>query len=119
MRGYGKTLSAILAVVLVLAGLWFLNRPTPPRAAAGGDGLAEAAKGDYRLVTTREVEALRRERPGDLLLVDTRQDWEYRGGHFAGAVNFALEPTAWSRWWKAGELGELLGPDKNRPVVFY
>ncbi len=28
-----------------------------------------------------------------LLLVDTRQEWEYRTGHLKGAVNFPMEPT--------------------------
>jgi hypothetical protein len=30
-----------------------------------------------------------------------------------------MEPTWWSRWRKADSLKELLGPDKDRKVVFY
>jgi hypothetical protein len=30
-----------------------------------------------------------------------------------------MEPTAWSRWRKAGALEALLGPDKDRLIVFY
>jgi rhodanese-related sulfurtransferase len=52
-------------------------------------------------------------------LVDTRQEWEFAMGHIKGAANFPMEPTAWSRWWKKGELAETLGPDKNRFIVFY
>ncbi|RPJ10359.1 MAG: rhodanese-like domain-containing protein, partial [Deltaproteobacteria bacterium] len=54
-----------------------------------------------------------------ILLVDTRQEWEYRTGHIEGAVNFPMEPTGWSRWRKADALKELLGPDQDRKVVFY
>ena len=57
--------------------------------------------------------------PAKVLLVDTRQDWEYRSGHIQGAVNFPLEPTAWSRWRSQGRLAALLGPDQDRLVVFY
>ena len=35
------------------------------------------------------------------MLIDTRQDWEYRTGHIQGAINFPMEPTWWSRWRKA------------------
>ncbi|MBW2207984.1 MAG: hypothetical protein JRG79_13830 [Deltaproteobacteria bacterium] len=55
----------------------------------------------------------------DLLLVDTRQGWEYRTGHMKGAVNFPIEPTWLSRWRKKGTLERFLGPDKNRFIVFY
>jgi rhodanese-related sulfurtransferase len=53
------------------------------------------------------------------MLIDTRQEWEYRAGHIAGALLFPMEPTWWARWRKAGALRELLGEDKDRLVVFY
>ena len=43
--------------------------------------------------------------------VRTRECCEIRG--------VPLEPTAWSRWWKRQALEHLLGPDKNRLIVFY
>jgi hypothetical protein len=46
-------------------------------------------------------------------LIDTRQEWEFRTGHIKGSVNFSMEPTAWARWSKAGELEEFLGPDRE------
>jgi rhodanese-related sulfurtransferase len=52
-------------------------------------------------------------------LVDTRQEWEYRTGHIKGALNFPMEPTWWARWRKAGDLRALLGPEKERGIVFY
>ena len=54
-----------------------------------------------------------------MLLVDTRQEWEYRSGHIRGALNFPLEPTWISRWRNKGALEKFLGPDKNRFIVFY
>jgi rhodanese-related sulfurtransferase len=80
---------------------------------------AEAARGGYRLITTTALAELYRQQRSTVLLVDTRQDWEYRSGHIEGAVNFPLEPTAWSRWRSEGRLAALLGPDRDRLVVFY
>jgi hypothetical protein len=34
-------------------------------------------------------------------------------------VDFPLEPGWWSRWRVKGRLSALLGPDKDRLVVFY
>jgi rhodanese-related sulfurtransferase len=53
------------------------------------------------------------------MLVDTRQEWEYRTGHIEGAINFPMEPTGWSRWRKADALLNVLGPNKNQLIVFY
>lgn len=111
---------ALAAVALSLAALWHLHRPLPPpREATWADVQAEARRGGYQLITTAELAAHYRQAPKDLLLVDTRQDWEYRAGHIQGAVNFPLEPTWWSRWRARGPLAERLGPDKNRFIVFY
>jgi rhodanese-related sulfurtransferase len=54
-----------------------------------------------------------------MLLVDTRQEWEYRTGHIKGALNFPMEPTWMSRWRNKGALENFLGPDKERYLVFY
>ena len=80
---------------------------------------AEAVRGGYRLINTEELTKIYQQPPADFLLVDTRQDWEYRSGHIKGAVNFPMEPTWWGRWRAKGRLAALLGPDKNRLVVFY
>jgi rhodanese-related sulfurtransferase len=81
--------------------------------------LSEAKKGGYRLITTAELSGLLEKGFDNLLLVDTRQEWEYRTGHIERAVNFPIEPTWWSRWRKAWALETFLGPDKNRTLVFY
>jgi rhodanese-related sulfurtransferase len=81
--------------------------------------LEEARQGGYRLIGTNELWQHYQANPQSLLLVDARQEWEYRTGHIKGAVNFPMEPTWWSRWRKKGALRKFLGPDKNRFIVFY
>ena len=117
-----RHLTAIIAAVAVLAtagALWWTSRAAAPRTSTWDDVLEEAKHGGYRLITTEELAAAYRRDPAAILLVDTRQEWEYRTGHIKGAVNFPMEPTWWSRWRKADALKELLGPDKDRTVVFY
>ena len=109
----------ILAVAAVLLALWLTHGAVAPREATWEDVLAEAKDGGYRIVTTQELGAKYSHNPDELLLVDTRQEWEYRTGHIKGAINFPMEPTWWSRWRKADALKDLLGPDKDRKVVFY
>ncbi|PIP42728.1 MAG: rhodanese [Deltaproteobacteria bacterium CG23_combo_of_CG06-09_8_20_14_all_60_8] len=114
---------------LVMITLWALacgilaggvaSAATPPPAATPESLRQEAAKGGYRLITGDEVRAMQVQDPGNLLLVDTRQDWEYAAGHIEGAVNFPMAPTWLSRLTKRGEMAQLLGPDKGRHIVFY
>ena len=109
----------LIAVVVALSALWFTTRAVMPKEATWDDVLTEAKNGGYRIITTQELGAEYAKNPNELLLVDTRQEWEYRTGHISGAINFPMEPTWWSRWRKADALKELLGPDKDRKVVFY
>jgi len=112
-------LLALAAAVLTLGTLWYINRPVIVQEATMADVRAEAARGGYRLITTEELARIYQQSPANLLLVDTRQDWEYRSGHIKGAVDFPMEPTWWSRWRAQGRLAALLGPDKDRLAVFY
>ena len=75
--------------------------------------------GGYKIITTEELSERYQKDANSLLLVDTRQEWEYRTGHLKGAVNFPMEPTWWSRWRKASALETFLGPDKDRTIIFY
>jgi rhodanese-related sulfurtransferase len=93
-----------------------LSNPAP-KEVTWEDVLTHAGKGGYQVITTEELSKLRHEK--DILLVDTRQEWEYRRGHIKGALNFPIEPIWWSRWRKAGALKAALGPDKERFIVFY
>jgi 3-mercaptopyruvate sulfurtransferase SseA len=119
MQRKGTTILALIAVVLTLGVLWYSNRPLITKEATWEDVKAEAQAGGYRLINTQELAKLYRQDPKQLLLVDTRQDWEYRTGHIQGAVNFSMEPTAWARWRSQGPLAKFLGPDLNRTIVFY
>jgi predicted sulfurtransferase len=99
--------------------VWYDNRTVTPKAATWEDVVAEAKRGGYQLIKTEELWERYRKDSGSLLLVDTRQEWEYRTGHIRGALVFPIEPTWLSRWRKKGGLNTFLGSDKNRFIVFY
>ena len=96
MENRRTTFLALAAVILTLGAVWYIHRPEIPQEATLADVQAEAVRGGYRLMTTEALAELYRRSPANFLLVDTRQDWEYRSGHIQGAVNFPLEPTAWA-----------------------
>jgi hypothetical protein len=114
-----KTVIAAIAVSLTIGYIWYGNRTVTPPKADWDDVRAEAIQGGYQLISTDKLWRQYKQNPANLLLVDTRQEWEYRSGHIRGAVNFPMEPTWLSRWRKKGELETVLGPDKNRLIVFY
>jgi rhodanese-related sulfurtransferase len=95
------------------------NRAVAPSQATWEDVLSEAKAGGYQIMTAEELAERYQKDPSRLLLVDTRQEWEYRTGHIRGALNFPVEPTWWARWRKSDDLKAFLGPDKERLVVFY
>jgi thiol:disulfide interchange protein DsbD len=102
-----------VAVFLTIGFAWYTHRPAPlPQEATWKEVEAQAKQGGYRLITTAELAELYRRSDDTLLIVDTRQDWEYRTGYIKGAVNFSLEPTWWSAWRSQRKLARLLGPDK-------
>ena len=119
MPRQGTTILALMVVVLTLGAVWYSTRPVITKEATWEDVKAEAITGGYRLINTAELANLYRQDSQKVLLVDTRQDWEYRTGHIQGAVNFSVEPTAWSRWRSQGPLAKFLGPDHDRTIVFY
>jgi rhodanese-related sulfurtransferase len=79
---------------------------------------AEARSGGYRLITTEDLAKRIQEAPDSLMVVDTRQEWEYAAGHVKGAENFPMEPTVWARYSKKAPMEQFLGSDKNRVIVF-
>ena len=119
MQRTGTAILALLAVVLTLGALWYVHRPVIEREPTWEEVQAQARKGGYRLINTAELAALSRQEAQKVLLVDTRQPWEYRTGHIKGARNFSMEPTLWSRWRSRKPLAKFLGPDRDRPIVFY
>jgi 3-mercaptopyruvate sulfurtransferase SseA len=119
-------MNAVYLVIFILIGVcligvvwWFFRRSAPPRKVEWMDVQAEAERGRYRLISTEEMANRYQKDPQSLLLVDTRPEREYRAGHIQGAVNFPLTPTWWGRWRSRRLLTTLLGPDKERWVVFY
>ncbi len=109
----------VLAITLTAGALWFTNGALTAKEPSWNDVVAEAKEGGYRLINTEELRQQYEKDFQSVLLVDTRQEWEFAMGHIKGALNFPMEPTAWSRWQKKGKLGEVLGPDKNRFIVVY
>ncbi|MDQ7784343.1 MAG: rhodanese-like domain-containing protein [Desulfomonilaceae bacterium] len=114
-----KTVLVLTAVMATLGAVWFSNQPAPTTESTWADVLAEAERGGYRLIDTENLRKLYEEEPRTVLLVDTRQEWEYVTGHIPESVNFSMEPTWWSRLRNRGPLETLLGADKERPIVFY
>jgi predicted sulfurtransferase len=114
MKKPGQFMIPLLAAICVVLGL-----AATPFAASMEEVRKEAERGGYQLITTEELRGMVSREPGGVLLVDTRQEWEYAAGHLAGAVNFPMEPTWLSRLTRRGELEQLLGPDKEKRVVFY
>lgn len=82
-----------MAVTATIFSVWYLQRPFEPVSAAWEDVLAEARAGNYRIVTTDQLARWYQADRSSLLLVDTRQEWEYRSGHIKGAVVFPMAPT--------------------------
>lgn len=119
MNGLKTTMMALIVLAITVGLLWFTNRSVTPKKATFEDVIAEAAEGGYRLINTEKLRELYEKNPKDLLLVDTRQEWEYRTGHIKGSLNFPMEPTWLSRWQKKGALEKFLGSDKNRFIVFF
>jgi predicted sulfurtransferase len=119
MRDIKKGLLALIAILVTIGALWFTNRSVTPKEATWEDVIAEAEIGGYKLITTEELWERYRKNQDSLLVVDTRQEWEYRTGHIKGAVNFPMEPTWFSRWQKKEALETLIGSDKDRFIVFY
>ena len=109
-----------LSIVLAIPVLFW--RPIALSAAGAPsmeDVRAEAVRGGYRLIDLGELRGRLEREPGRILLVDTRQDWEYRTGHIPDSINFSFEPTRWSRLKNRWALAKALGADKTRPLVFY
>ena len=119
MNDNKKIVLALVAIAISAGYLWHANRVVTPKAATWNDVLAEAQQGGYRIIDTDELWDRYQKDPETVLLVDTRQEWEYRSGHIKGALNFPIEPTWLSRWRNKGALKKFMGPDKNRFIVFY
>ena len=83
--------------------------------------VTEANKGGYQLITPEELKKEYLTDPAAFLLVDTRQEWSYQMQHIQGASHIDFAPTWWNQYspMTRAEMKKLLGPDKNKKVIFY
>jgi len=83
--------------------------------------VAEAKKGGYRLISPDELKNEYLKTPSTFLLVDTRQEWSYQMQHIKGAAHIDFAPIWWNQYspMMRSEMKNLLGPDKNKEIVFY
>lgn len=114
-----KNLLTIIVIFLAMIWVWSENRSVSPKDVTWDDVVSEARRGNYKLINTQDLFEKYDDKKTALLLVDTRQAWEFRTGHIRGAVNFPMEPTWLSRWQNQKPLHQFLGPDKNKTIVFY
>ena len=120
LPGRIRITGVVLSVVLLAPALF---RAQEARSSTGAptmdDVRAEAVRGGYKLIDFAELRGRLEREPGRVLLVDTRQDWEFRTGHLPDSINFSFEPTRWSRLKNRWALKKALGADETRPLVFY
>lgn len=115
-------MQAVLNILVVLLAVMCAARPTAasqPQIAPSISVAQEAEKGNYRLIDVAALWELYLDKSSNVLLVDTRQDWEYRAGHINDAVHFSMEPTWVSRLIQRSALAQKLGSDKEQILVFY
>ena len=80
----------------------------------------EVERGGYKVVTTQELKSWIDQKK-DMLIVDTMPADNFKKQHIPGAVNFLFERpelTQMSDKMRA-DFEELLGPNKDRTIVFY
>jgi 3-mercaptopyruvate sulfurtransferase SseA len=119
LRVITKNFIALTVICLTIIALWYTNWVPTPKDVSWEDVVSESKTGGYQLIKTDDLRKKQTEDPDKILIVDTRQEWEFRTGHIRQAVNFPMEPTWLSRWQNKGALENFLGPDKDRAIVFY
>ena len=94
---------------------------TDPQAQALAQVQEEARRGNYRLIAPETIKAQFLKNPSSLFLVDTRQEWEYQREYIQNAVNLPVTPSWWTQYspWARAQMKKVLGPDKERHLVFY
>ena len=80
----------------------------------------EAGQDGYSLITLNYLKELY-EAKEVFLIVDARTGYEYNTGHLPGAVSFDFDPgdKLQLKPEKRSAFLKLLGPDKNRKIIFY
>ncbi|RJP76644.1 MAG: rhodanese-like domain-containing protein [Desulfobacteraceae bacterium] len=119
MKKQTSFLLALTSVMITILSVWYIQRPIEPKQTTWEDVIVEAEAGGYKIITTEELADRYRKDASNLMLIDTRQEWEYRTGHIEGALNFSMKPTWWERRQKASQLKDFLGPNPERVLIFY
>ena len=70
-------------------------------------------------INTEELAKLYRQSSAKPLLVDVRQEWEYRTGYIKGAVNFPQEPDRGPAGGRPGHWRPCWGRTGTALLVFY
>lgn len=117
----------LMKKIILLSTLFslFISCPVQGQLKDGSDAYdkiaAEARKGGYQLITPEELKKEYLTDPAAFLLVDTRQEWSYQMQHIQGALHIDFAPTWWNQYspMTRSEMKKLLGPDKNKKIVFY
>ncbi len=116
-RRLGVVLSFLAVVVLAAMPFVAVAGETPTWWA---EAVRDGEQNGYRVITLEELAVLSKT-DNNLLLIDARPGYEYRAGHIPGAVNLEFHPGDKVRFSseKRERLRNLIGQDKDRPVVFY
>jgi thioredoxin:protein disulfide reductase len=114
-----KLLVSLLVALCAIGGFWLADRAVKPTEATWDQAVTDARQGKYQLIHTDEIRQLIEEAPQKMLLIDARDEKDFRAGHIPGAINVPMGLTFWSQWKEKRALGTALGQDKNRFVVFY
>jgi len=83
--------------------------------------VAEAKKGGYQLITPEDLKNKYLKDSTAFLLVDVRQEWSYQMQHIKGSLHIDFAPTWWNQYspMMRSEIKKILGPEKNKTIVFY
>ena len=114
-----KNFNSLRYSILIL--LLLVTQAAADELPAWWDQLAsEAKEGSYSLVDLATLKNMYDSKE-KFLIVDVRTDYEYEEGHLPGAVNFEFDPgdKLQLKQLKRDTFLKLLGPDKQRKIVFY
>jgi 3-mercaptopyruvate sulfurtransferase SseA len=93
----------------------------PQNPTAWDNVVAEAKKGGYQLISPEELKKEYLKDSTAFSLVDVRQEWSYQMQHIQGALHIDFAPTWWNQYspMMRSDMKKLLGPDKDKKIVFY
>lgn len=112
------TLAIVSVFVFIFSASAFSLSEEPP--SWWKQAADEARRDGYYLISLDDLKKLY-ESKEPFLVVDTRTDYEYNGGHLPNAVNIEFDPgdKLQLKPEKKAAFLKLLGPDKNRKIVIY